>query len=175
MRKRFLIGIIIICCVFLQISLFGCVSAHVAEGFGNAVWESNEPYFYWHEDVSYKKSLYADNVNYVIPKDADEAEILTLYGKMEINGEITFIEFIRSDLSGNEYGFNIVIFRSNVLYLEGYYTYKKVIGKNYDYEVYLTVKNAHDTNIVNDSDGIISGEETDLPLESFTIYVTLDE
>lgn len=174
MRKYFLLCASIICCILLQLGLSGCVSNHVSEGFGNAVWQSNDPYFYWHEDVSYREALYAEDVNYTIDRNAPEDEALTLYGKMEINGEITLIEFVRGDLDSGSYTFSIVLFRTNVVYIEGVYTYKKVADEAYDYEVNLTVQHAYDTNIINDTEGAIYGEETELPFESFTIYVTLD-
>lgn len=66
------------------------------------------------------------------------------------------------------------VFRTDLGYLEGSYTYSKVSEELYDYEVYLTVQCAYDTNIENDTDGVIYGDEIELPFTNFTIYVTFD-
>ena len=175
MFRKSLLMVVIICCMFFVASTSACKeSSHVSQGFGDAVWWSDDPYFYWHENVTYSKAVYSDNINYKIDRDAPEEEVFTLYGKMEIAGEITLIEFIRGDLSRGLYSFEIYVFRTGVCYLEGRYTYSKVSGESYDYEVYLTVQHAYDTNIENDTDGKICGDEIELPFTNFTIYVTLD-
>ncbi len=176
MKRKSLFIVAIICCVFFVISMSACfrVSSHVIYGFGDAVWWSDDPYFYWHENVTYRNEVYSNNINYKIDRDAPEEEVLTLYGKMEVAGEITLIEFVRGDLSRGLYSFGIYVFRTDVCYLRGRYTYSKVSGESYNYEVYLIVQHAYDTNIENDTDGAISGDEIELPFTNFTIYVTLD-
>ena len=176
MRRKSSFIATIICCVFFMMSMTACfrASTHVIDGFGDAVWWSDDPYFYWHENVTYFKAVYSDNINYKIDRDAPEEEVLTLYGKMEVAGEITLIEFIRGDLSWGLYSFAIYVFRTDVCYLEGRYTYSKVDEESHDYEVYLTVQHSYDTNIENDTGGGICGDEIEPPFTNFTIYVTLD-
>ena len=154
-------------------ALAGCrvnpASMHARNSFGESVWECDDPYFYWHENVAVREEIYSNDVNYKVPKDADEEEILRLYGKMEINGNIEYVVFYRQPMGWSSIDFSIHVFRTDACYIAGEYTYQKVENQPHDYEVTLTVKEAFDIDAYEQKG---TYEQIELPFESMVIRVT---